>query len=195
MRCRRRCRQRRRRRRRSAAPRRRPPHGRIPRRTSSPRGTAPTRAARCCPALDSASQPKACASGGDLIVGHLHCAEAVAVEGDDALGALNDDVRSDRHTPTLNACSNPHCALGPPEVRGPPCHETDAAKHRHVACSTSSIRAIWAVWQWRVCNSPPPPTGLSRELVVMPMPKRTSVDDYFAQLNDHQRPHLEDSGS
>ena len=31
----------------------------------------------------------------------------------------------------------------------------------------------------------------SRELVVMPMPKRTSVDDYFAQLNDHQRPHLE----
>jgi uncharacterized protein YdhG (YjbR/CyaY superfamily) len=25
----------------------------------------------------------------------------------------------------------------------------------------------------------------------MPMPKRTSVDDYFAQLNDVQRPHLE----
>lgn len=25
----------------------------------------------------------------------------------------------------------------------------------------------------------------------MPMPKRTSVDDYFAQLNDMQRPHLE----
>jgi uncharacterized protein YdhG (YjbR/CyaY superfamily) len=25
----------------------------------------------------------------------------------------------------------------------------------------------------------------------MPMPKRTSVDDYFAQLNDAQRPHLE----
>lgn len=25
----------------------------------------------------------------------------------------------------------------------------------------------------------------------MPMPKRSSVDDYFAQLNDAQRPHLE----
>jgi uncharacterized protein YdhG (YjbR/CyaY superfamily) len=25
----------------------------------------------------------------------------------------------------------------------------------------------------------------------MPMPKRTSVDDYFAQLEDYQRPHLE----
>ncbi len=25
----------------------------------------------------------------------------------------------------------------------------------------------------------------------MPMPKRTSVDDYFAQLDDYQRPHLE----
>ncbi len=25
----------------------------------------------------------------------------------------------------------------------------------------------------------------------MPMPKRTSVDDYFAKLNDAQRPHLE----
>ena len=25
----------------------------------------------------------------------------------------------------------------------------------------------------------------------MPMPKRSSVDDYFAQLNDVQRPHLE----
>ncbi len=25
----------------------------------------------------------------------------------------------------------------------------------------------------------------------MPMPKRTSVDDYFAQLDDVQRPHLE----
>jgi len=25
----------------------------------------------------------------------------------------------------------------------------------------------------------------------MPMPKRTSVEDYFAQLNDAQRPHLE----
>jgi uncharacterized protein YdhG (YjbR/CyaY superfamily) len=25
----------------------------------------------------------------------------------------------------------------------------------------------------------------------MPMPKRTSVDDFFAQLNDGQRPHLE----
>ena len=25
----------------------------------------------------------------------------------------------------------------------------------------------------------------------MPMPKRTSVDDFFAQLNDVQRPHLE----
>ena len=25
----------------------------------------------------------------------------------------------------------------------------------------------------------------------MPMPKRASVDDYFAQLNDQQRPHLE----
>jgi uncharacterized protein YdhG (YjbR/CyaY superfamily) len=25
----------------------------------------------------------------------------------------------------------------------------------------------------------------------MPMPSRTSVDDYFAQLNDVQRPHLE----
>ncbi len=25
----------------------------------------------------------------------------------------------------------------------------------------------------------------------MPMPKRASVDDYFAQLNDVQRPHLE----
>jgi uncharacterized protein YdhG (YjbR/CyaY superfamily) len=25
----------------------------------------------------------------------------------------------------------------------------------------------------------------------MPMPKRASVDDYFAQLNDTQRPHLE----
>jgi uncharacterized protein YdhG (YjbR/CyaY superfamily) len=25
----------------------------------------------------------------------------------------------------------------------------------------------------------------------MPMPKRTSVDDYFAQLSDAQRPHLE----
>ena len=25
----------------------------------------------------------------------------------------------------------------------------------------------------------------------MPMPKRSSVDDYFAQLNDIQRPHLE----
>lgn len=25
----------------------------------------------------------------------------------------------------------------------------------------------------------------------MPMPKRTSVDDYFAQLPDEQRPHLE----
>ena len=25
----------------------------------------------------------------------------------------------------------------------------------------------------------------------MPMPKRTSVDDFFAQLNDAQRPHLE----
>jgi uncharacterized protein YdhG (YjbR/CyaY superfamily) len=25
----------------------------------------------------------------------------------------------------------------------------------------------------------------------MPMPKRTSVDDYFAQLSDVQRPHLE----
>ena len=25
----------------------------------------------------------------------------------------------------------------------------------------------------------------------MPMPKRASVDDYFAQLNDLQRPHLE----
>jgi len=25
----------------------------------------------------------------------------------------------------------------------------------------------------------------------MPMPKRTSVDDYFAQLNDVHRPHLE----
>jgi uncharacterized protein YdhG (YjbR/CyaY superfamily) len=25
----------------------------------------------------------------------------------------------------------------------------------------------------------------------MPMPKRTSVDDYFAQLSDIQRPHLE----
>ena len=25
----------------------------------------------------------------------------------------------------------------------------------------------------------------------MPMPKRTSVDDYFAQLEDAQRPHLE----
>jgi uncharacterized protein YdhG (YjbR/CyaY superfamily) len=25
----------------------------------------------------------------------------------------------------------------------------------------------------------------------MPMPKRTSVDDYFAQLNDNQRPYLE----
>ena len=25
----------------------------------------------------------------------------------------------------------------------------------------------------------------------MPMPKRNDVDDYFAQLNDVQRPHLE----
>ena len=25
----------------------------------------------------------------------------------------------------------------------------------------------------------------------MPMPKRASVEDYFAQLSDHQRPHLE----
>jgi hypothetical protein len=25
----------------------------------------------------------------------------------------------------------------------------------------------------------------------MPMPKRSSVDDFFAQLNDVQRPHLE----
>jgi uncharacterized protein YdhG (YjbR/CyaY superfamily) len=25
----------------------------------------------------------------------------------------------------------------------------------------------------------------------MPMPKRTSVEDYFAKLDDHQRPHLE----
>jgi uncharacterized protein YdhG (YjbR/CyaY superfamily) len=25
----------------------------------------------------------------------------------------------------------------------------------------------------------------------MPMPRRTSVDDYFAQLGDYQRPHLE----
>jgi uncharacterized protein YdhG (YjbR/CyaY superfamily) len=25
----------------------------------------------------------------------------------------------------------------------------------------------------------------------MPMPKRTSVDDYFAKLSEHQRPHLE----
>ena len=25
----------------------------------------------------------------------------------------------------------------------------------------------------------------------MPMPKRTSVEDYFEQLDDHQRPHLE----
>jgi uncharacterized protein YdhG (YjbR/CyaY superfamily) len=25
----------------------------------------------------------------------------------------------------------------------------------------------------------------------MPMPKRTDVDDYFLQLDDHQRPHLE----
>jgi len=25
----------------------------------------------------------------------------------------------------------------------------------------------------------------------MPMPKRTDVDDYFRQLDDHQRPHLE----
>lgn len=25
----------------------------------------------------------------------------------------------------------------------------------------------------------------------MPMPKRADVDDYFAQLDDHQRPHLE----
>ena len=25
----------------------------------------------------------------------------------------------------------------------------------------------------------------------MPMPRRSSVDDYFAQLDDHQRPHLE----
>jgi uncharacterized protein YdhG (YjbR/CyaY superfamily) len=26
----------------------------------------------------------------------------------------------------------------------------------------------------------------------MPMPKRTSVDDYFAQLSDDQRPHVEE---
>jgi len=25
----------------------------------------------------------------------------------------------------------------------------------------------------------------------MPMPKRKNIDDYFAQLEDHQRPHLE----
>ncbi len=28
-------------------------------------------------------------------------------------------------------------------------------------------------------------------LAAMPMPKRSSVEDFFAQLNDHQRPHLE----
>jgi uncharacterized protein YdhG (YjbR/CyaY superfamily) len=31
----------------------------------------------------------------------------------------------------------------------------------------------------------------SRYARVMPMPKRSSVDDFFAQLNDVQRPHLE----
>ena len=33
--------------------------------------------------------------------------------------------------------------------------------------------------------------GLSGYANAMPMPKRTSVDDFFAQLNDVQRPHLE----
>jgi uncharacterized protein YdhG (YjbR/CyaY superfamily) len=32
---------------------------------------------------------------------------------------------------------------------------------------------------------------LGDRLNPMPMPKRTSVDDYFAQLEDVQRPHLE----
>jgi uncharacterized protein YdhG (YjbR/CyaY superfamily) len=33
--------------------------------------------------------------------------------------------------------------------------------------------------------------GLRAVRCYMPMPKRASVDDFFAQLNDSQRPHLE----
>ena len=35
------------------------------------------------------------------------------------------------------------------------------------------------------------PRVLRRYAEAMPMPKRASVDDFFAQLNDVQRPHLE----
>ena len=33
--------------------------------------------------------------------------------------------------------------------------------------------------------------AVDKYAAVMPMPKRTSVDDYFAKLSDVQRPHLE----
>ena len=36
-----------------------------------------------------------------------------------------------------------------------------------------------------------PRSPSERYAVVVPMPKRESVDDYFAQLDDVQRPHLE----
>ncbi len=37
------------------------------------------------------------------------------------------------------------------------------------------------------------PVGrLAARLCTMPMPKRTSVEDFFSKLGDHQRPHLEE---
>jgi uncharacterized protein YdhG (YjbR/CyaY superfamily) len=54
------------------------------------------------------------------------------------------------------------------------------SKHRHrrsLAKAASASRA----YPWPSVGS----------FEVMPMPKRTNVDDFFAQLNDVQRPHLE----
>jgi uncharacterized protein YdhG (YjbR/CyaY superfamily) len=52
---------------------------------------------------------------------------------------------------------------------------------------------LWLDFHWETCLVPEGAEVWSQRDTIdaVPMPKRANVDDFFAQLNDVQRPHLE----
>jgi uncharacterized protein YdhG (YjbR/CyaY superfamily) len=62
-----------------------------------------------------------------------------------------------------------------------------AAVAADAACATSQVDRR----EHRAGDEEPSSAICRRYADTMPMPKRSSVDDFFAQLNDVQRPHLE----